>query len=646
MIKINKELFQIRAKVAKCLIYSIFCLFPIASFAIPADSTKKKTPRIIPVVKYFNEISLEKTIPATELQKIDTVLDMIEVFNPAFKHSYKYLGNLGTAAFPNLFAINNRLGMNIGFHNYDLFFFSLDSIKYYRTNKPFTELQFGLGSKSEGYIKVTHTQNMNEQFNFGFNYNRIGSDGSLPHQNTSVTNFDFFSWYNSKNLRYNALATGIWNVVKNQENGGLKSNNDSTNSGLNDIAQNLNLVSLQNANTRYNNRIFYVKQSYDFGFHSEVKINDTITIQRFKPTQRVAHSITYETNSYTFEDSLEIPGFYRNFYPDSAHTSDTTYYSKLTNKISWGTLDNKNKGDDSLRYFGYLFDLSHEIIWYHQRIIDSSLQNGIAGGAIHFKGFLHLKLSGNYCFYGANKGSYSALFKEYAKDSAKVPTAFLFSINSVAPTLMQNRYEGNNYSWNNHFNPINFQAVTFEINGKKRNNKLDFRLINISNYIYYDTASMPVQARDSVVITQIELSKNFQWHHLHFDNNILYQKALHTDKIRLPEFTFSNSLFIDHAFFHHALQTQFGVDFRYHSHYFGDAYMPVTGQFYLQDKYAIGDYPLLDIFLNIKIRTARIYLRGENVLNNFHPAESYYLVPNYAMPVFGIKFGIIWQFFD
>jgi outer membrane cobalamin receptor len=74
--------------------------------------------------------------------------------------------------------------------------------------------------------------------------------------------------------------------------------------------------------------------------------------------------------------------------------------------------------------------------------------------------------------------------------------------------------------------------------------------------------------------------------------------------------------------------------------------MPATGQFYLQSSEKTGNYPLLDLFVNFRIKTVRIFVRGENMLDALTPATSYFLVPNYPMPGRTLKFGIIWQFFD
>ena len=129
----------------------IFLLFITQTnlFAANTDSVKKKEPKITPVVKYITLDDFSRTNPVKELQKIDTALSGIEVFNPAFQKSYNFLGNIGSASAPTIFGSNNNFGTDAGHHGYDLFFFRPEDIKYYRTNTPYTELNYNLCSASE-----------------------------------------------------------------------------------------------------------------------------------------------------------------------------------------------------------------------------------------------------------------------------------------------------------------------------------------------------------------------------------------------------------------------------------------------------------------------------------------------------------------
>jgi len=106
-----------------------------------------------------------------------------------------------------------------------------------------------------------------------------------------------------------------------------------------------------------------------------------------------------------------------------------------------------------------------------------------------------------------------------------------------------------------------------------------------------------------------------------------------------------NTLYYKGALFDKALKFQTGITFTYFSKFYGNDYNPVIGDFYVQDKVKIGDYPVFDFFIDMKVRTARIYF----ILEHFNASMSgykYYTAPNYPYRDFTFRFGLVWNFFS
>ena len=656
---VNQKHFLTGFSPVRYLLFIILILIQTNSFSSNTDSTKKKEPKIIPVVKYITQDDFSHTNPIKELQNIDTALSGIEVFNPAFQKSYHYLGNLGSASAPTIFSLNNKFGTDVGFHDFDLFFFTPEDIKYYRTNKPYTELSYNLCSNSEQYLRITHTQNINDRFNFGLDYNRIASLGYFQNQNTSMSDFDFFMWYNSKNQRYNILASGTWNHVNNQENGGLPSYYTDT---VFDVQYKSNLdkanlpviMNQPSDATIIREKIFNVQQFYDFGFKKDVRVNDTTVVKKFIPTQRISHSISYQTNSNIYKDTIPDTSFYQHYYFDSLATYDSAHYYKIENKISWTTLGNKNNETDSIRKILYTFSLYHQYLQFNQfennqKIVNNYAENAMAEFEIQHNpkaSHFNYQGGGNYYFYGTNKGNYKAYLCFLNQFDSTIYFGIGFNRKLVAPELIENRYFSNHFFWFNNFSNTlsNGGRIYFDLPKLHLYSSLTY--YNISNYIYFDSLALPAQSSTKINILQLDITKNFIWSNFHFNNHFIFQKVTGNDVLHLPEFLSINSFYYEHRFFKHALQMQFGTDFHYNTAYYSDAYMPATGQFYLQNSAKTGNYPLLDLFINFRIKTVRIFVRAENMLDALTPATSYFLVPNYPMPGRTLKFGIIWQFFD
>ena len=89
--------------------------------------------------------------------------------------SWQYLGNNGAAAYPLIYTPNLKPGWDAGFHAYDVYRFTLEESKFYKTNRPFTQLSYQLASGKEQMIKAFHTQNPRPNWNFGFDYRLVSA---------------------------------------------------------------------------------------------------------------------------------------------------------------------------------------------------------------------------------------------------------------------------------------------------------------------------------------------------------------------------------------------------------------------------------------------------------------------------------------
>lgn len=85
----------------------------------------------------------------------------INDFTTRFPLPYYYhtLGNYGTAAQSFIFNPLMKPGFDPGFHQYDIYAFTVENTRFYQTTRPYTELAYLLGSKAEQLVNLTHTQN-------------------------------------------------------------------------------------------------------------------------------------------------------------------------------------------------------------------------------------------------------------------------------------------------------------------------------------------------------------------------------------------------------------------------------------------------------------------------------------------------------
>ena len=107
----------------------------------------------------------------------------------------------------------------------------------------------------------------------------------------------------------------------------------------------------------------------------------------------------------------------------------------------------------------------------------------------------------------------------------------------------------------------------------------------------------------------------------------------------------TGSIYYTGNLFKNNLQLQVGVQGEYYNAFKAYGYMPATNQFYSQNRYMVGEYPFVDVFLNARIRPVQFFVKVENVLYGLM-GTNYDFVQGYMQPDRAFRFGLTWMFFD
>jgi hypothetical protein len=114
--------------------------------------------------------------------------------------------------------------------------------------------------------------------------------------------------------------------------------------------------------------------------------------------------------------------------------------------------------------------------------------------------------------------------------------------------------------------------------------------------------------------------------------------------LNVPDFVGRGSLYFTDRLFKKALFLQTGFTANYFTKYNLNAYDPILAEFYVQNSQEFGNFPLLDFFINMKVRQTRIFLKAEHFNSSF-TGNDFYSAPGYPYRDFNIRFGIVWNFF-
>ena len=286
----------------------------------------------------------------------------------------------------------------------------------------------------------------------------------------------------------------------------------------------------------------------------------------------------------------------------------------------------------------------------------------VGGSYVNAIGPLLLKGNVNYTVVGDLTGNnFDALTKYKINENNTIIGSIHLSSRMPDFNYLLFQSDYRNFNWQNDgsFNKMRTKNIHFGLDSKKYG-LLEAEYTALDNYTFFrstatqeqidagqETAFVsPFQESSTINHLRVKYTKEFKWRKWALMNTVLYQDVTQEAQVlNLPELVTRNSLYFSSDVFKKAMFIQTGVTFKYFTAYHMDAYNPLLGEFYIQNNEELGGYPLIDFFINAKVRQTRIYLKAEH-LNSIFSAPNYYSAPNYPYRDFVIRFGLVWNFFS
>ncbi|RZJ33326.1 MAG: hypothetical protein EOO51_14245 [Flavobacterium sp.] len=529
-----------------------------------------------------------------------------------------------------------------------------DQVNYYSVATPLTELYFKTVMEQGQTLDAFITLNTSERLNFSVGYKGLRSLGKYINQLSSTGNFRFTTSYNTKNKRYYANFHFTSQDFLNGENGGIVST-DNFESGDNSFKNRARLeVYFKDAKSVMIGRRLFLDHSFMLN-HKKGSNNIYLT-----------HQFNYEYKFFEYSQPTVLSTITNDAgatytlqrFGDAFVTSniiDQARYNRMFNRAGViyenATLGKFGFFADDFRY-NYYFD---KVIVFQNGTVPSSLNdeiNSIGGQYEYQKG----KWSGKLVYSNSINGPAMSNLEASAKYEFDEKDRISFRYqneNKIAEhiyDLHQSSYIG--YNWFNDFNNEKINTIEAVAETKWANASLQLRTIN--DYLYFsndDTTGQlqivtPKQYDKTINYLSLKVSREFRWWKLALDNTILYQKVDQQDDIlNVPQLTTRNTLYFSDYLFKRAMYLQTGITFQYFTKYYQDDYSPVLAELFVQNQKQIGNFPLMDFFVNARIRQTRIFLKAEH-FNSAFTGNNYYSAPNYPYHDFMIRFGLVWNFFQ
>lgn len=578
---------------------------------------------------------------------VDTTLSLKKerLFNHLRKDKFELISlhNLGTTY--------NRLGYDFssvilspktGIRAKHIDFLEREDINYFKVPTPTSELFFRTGIQQGQILNSMLTTNISPDLNVSIAYKGLRSLGDYRNALASHQNFRMTSNYTSQNKKYQAKAHYVANNLLNQENAGLTDESilyfTSDNNDFHDRERlEVNYI---DAESLLKSKRYYLKHQYRLLGHKD-------TLDHIKAELQVGHEFTYSNKHYKFDQdnpNIFIGDAYQNNIADSTYhkTIDNALIASFRSPYILGALG--FKATFSQYDYGYA-----SILYLEEQTIPEKLKGDMISVEANWDaGFKTISLRSKIgaVIHGDYQGNYLTGTAKYSKDSLFTAKATL-SINSRAPNFNAMLYQSNyiDYNWYNDLDNENTQYLGLTFQSEKLVD-LDISASLKENYTYFDEFSIPKQYDDVLSYVKAKAHKAIRYKKFTLDNTILYQKALSGNAVfHVPEIVTENTLyFTDYIFKGDPLYLQTGLTFKYFTKYKADEFNPLINEFYLQNTTEIGNYPMLDVFVNGQIRRTRLYFKAENV-SSFFTGRNYFATPSQPYRDFKIRFGLVWNFF-
>lgn len=613
--------------------------------------------------------------------------DCLDGFNGDYFLTVSELGHPHYSIFPSFSATPGlifRRTLYPGYHK------TPDNVVFYQAQTPYAVLSYNSSLDAAYQVHITHTQNINDHWNYALDYHLLNPDGSFSNSSALDHVFDFNTNYYSADARYQLSAGAIWHRMVLGENGGLSNPSGYFNKTFRSTS---GIPVVNTSSMSFNNDVtLFARQSF----------NTVRQFQWYRPIkeQRIDTLIDSSTVQVPYFDSVTLDSLYR----DSVVY--TTRHELVDTIIGFDTIQ---PNDPHIYNTGvFALELQYDRQKYRYAATDSSLYNQLSASlfwtndaymdhrwrnALKLYGGIRPQLSWlrlNPALYSDTILRRMALYPFARVEISPWPAAELKVYGETAPNLSEYNLDANllfpfrdtlghskqslslravvkayrpeliYYSQCLYTaNPISSNLRSVGVRKIEadyhREGLLDVHLSanHISHNVWFQEVDLsggsvtyqPQQASGSALLLQgrVNLYLSLGWFHFDMQQHVQYSSD--QQQIRVPLFASKNSLYTDFKVFHGALRLQFGADIRYHTKFYADAYDPTLGIFYRQDDQEVGNYLWADVFLNLQIKRATIYVKAGH-LNTFLEQNAYCIIPNYPAHQFGLFYGMTWKFFD
>lgn len=599
-----------------------------------------------------------------------TFLDTTLTIKKEYKYNFLRKDDFELMPFANIGRPYNALGVNLenktlypsmGARARQFGFFEEDDVYYYNVPTPMTELFFKTTLEQGQLLDALLTFNTSPRLNFSIAYKGFRSQGKYRFDEAESGSFRTSFNYRTANNRYWLRGHYASQDIESEENGGLFDRVNQFESGDEDFIDRSRIdVIYTNADNRVLSKRYFLDHQLNLVRPKKDSLKTRSTLLA------IGHQFSYESKFYQFQQSTPSETFGEDVF--SSPINDKATLKTMFNQVS-ANFSNKTLGSLSgnINLYNYQYFFNSILITEEQTIQNELEGNEIALGADYKNRFGKLSLEGS-VRYNLSGDLTGTLFDGMAKYQLNEANSIWATIHgsSRAPNFNFLLYQSDfqNFNWQNteRFEKQQIQTLSFGFDSKIFGN-LEAKYSAIDNYTFFglddnimeedfesgfeNAFVRPQQENNTITYLKVKYNKEFRYKKWAFNSTLMYQNVGQDNLVlNVPDFVTRNTLYYADEIFKKAMYIQTGVTFKYFTSYTMDAYNPLLGEFFVQNREELGAYPLIDLFINAKVRQTRIYLKAEHLNTIWSKEYNYFSAPNYPYRDFVIRFGLVWNFFS
>ena len=426
---------------------------------------------------------------------------------------------------------------------------------------------------------------------------------------------------------------------------------------------------------RIQGKEFFLTHRYNLGFMRTLDETDEEGYAKevFVPVSSIIHTFQYEdmNRQFTAPNSTGIDTLYNQGLPLNydENLNDLYYYWQMKNTFAlsvregfqnWvkfgltafidfekrryqmqdGKRDYTQEGNSNLNSFSPPFIQGANIATYDE------FSTFIGAELYKRQGqLLTYNARGELCVIGDDVGEFRAngelqtSFKLFKKDAYIKANAY---IKNTTPAFFQRHYHSRYFWWDKDFNNIQQFYAGGEINLASTETRISAGVESIQNYVYFGKNGEPGQHDSNIQVITARLKQDFHFRALGWENELAYQISSDQSVLPLPDLSVYTNLYLKFKLAK-VLSVQIGADMHYNTAYYAPYYEAATQQFQVQDKVKVGNYPLINAYVNFHLKQARFFVTAYNLSSKF-VAPNYFSLAHYPLNPMVLKMGVAVRF--